>query len=122
MFKEPFNFSLQRTPLQALGWYLFFFLLAAVLGGIAGAIVTNFGPGHPMTIADSFHAGAHAGRYISPIIPGLGCIFMLISRPLSALNVLIVVFSFAISLFLGWLGAGILLAYLTTRPPRTKAA
>ena len=70
MFKEPFNFAFQRTPLQALGWYLAMLLFAALLGGIIGAslpriplleldVMVTDEPGHkPCTVDATFEDAA----------------------------------------------------------------
>jgi hypothetical protein len=116
MFKEPFNFAFQRTPLQALGWYLAMLLFAALLGGIIGAILGAFGILHG-TFQEMIAQTAPYGMIIPIVVAGM----VGWTRPPTALNVLLALGGAAVGVLFGWLGGGILLAVLTTRPARTNA-
>ena len=118
MFKEPFNFALRRTGLQALGWYLVFFAIAGILGAIAGILFAS--SNSAVTFDDGVKAGMLAGKYLAPAFPIVVGLPLVWTRPLSALNVIVALLAIAVGLLLGWVGAGILLAYLTTRPPRER--
>jgi hypothetical protein len=117
MFDKLFDFSFRRTPLQALGWFLFFWLVAALIGFIAGALVAIYSlPAGTSDFSAGLHAGQSAGRYLGPIFPIVMSGFFLWARPLTAFDLIGALGTVIIGLFLGWMGAGIILAFLTTRP------
>ncbi len=121
MFKELFNFSFRRNALQALGWYLSFFLLASIAGGIAGGIVgflLRTEAGFHNIIKWSEDAGLIASLFMEIVLG-----YMLVkSRELRFLNILLVLIGALLSLLIGALGGLIPLAYLTTRTPSNKLA
>ena len=111
MFRELMNFSCQRTPLQALGWYLIFLLIGAVAAGFAGFLI---GIGST-SFAEGFQRGLLAGQLL--IIPYhiiLG-ILLLWNRPKGPINILLALGAVVLSVLLGALGGLIPLAVLTTR-------
>lgn len=60
MFRELMNFSYQRSALQALGWYLTFILLGALLSALAGII---FAGGYP-TFSEAFQRAVPIGQWV----------------------------------------------------------
>ncbi len=121
MFKELFNFSFRRNALQAFGWYLSFFLLASIAGGVAGGTV-----GFILRIEANFNnivkwsetAGLIASLFMEIVLG-----YMLVkSRELRFMNVLLVLIGALLSLFIGALGGLIPLAYLTTRTTQDRLA
>jgi hypothetical protein len=120
VFEKLFDFSYQRTPLQALGWYLFYLLIAMLIGFIVGVIAAPFlAPGGD--IKASVGAGILVGQYLGPIFPIVIAGLFLWSRPMTAMNLVGTLIAVIVGAFVGWLGAGIVLALLTTRPSRVVA-
>lgn len=66
MFRQLTNFSYQRTPVQAVGFYLFYLILtvlaAAIAGGIAGLVSPETSP------ETSFESGQRFGTLIAVVI------------------------------------------------------
>ena len=118
MFRELFNFSYRRTVVQAIGFYLFYLVFAMLLGGIAGAVAFGY---HLVPGAD-FKAALRVGSTIAPVIPIVIGGLVALTRTLDGVTVLVTLVAFLVSFFAGWLGAGLLIAYLTTRPLRQKSA
>jgi hypothetical protein len=110
MFRELMNFSYRRTPLQAFGWYLTFFLIGVVLSGIAGAI---FGRGKDF--ATQLSSGMHAGAAFILLYSVILTALIMWTREKNVGNVLIALAGVLISSVLGALGGLIPLAILTTR-------
>jgi hypothetical protein len=121
MFSNLFNFGFQRTPLQALGWYLFFLLIAGLIGGIASGIAAQFGLIHANTFDEGYQAGMQIGRYSGIIVPVVLGFALLFSKPITPLSFVVTLVGLASALFAGFLGGGIFFAYLTTRPARGAA-
>jgi hypothetical protein len=118
MFRELMNFSRQRTPLQALGWYLIFLLIGGVIGGLAGFLV---GIGST-SFTEGFQRGLPAGQLaVIPYHIILG-ILLLWNRPKGAVNILLALGGVALSVLLGALGGLIPLAALTTRRSKKSGA
>jgi len=113
MFHQPFDFSLQRSAVQAIGWYLFFLLLSFLGGAFIGLAI-----GAIANIPVTYDSGLRMGMRIGPLIPVVLGILVMRNRPLMASNVLITAIAFVLAFLFGFLGAGILLAYLTTRPTK----
>jgi hypothetical protein len=111
MFQQPFNFAMQRTAIQAVGWYLFFLLLAGLAGALA-VLVAHAIAGAPLPLPDAVVLGAK----IAPIFAILLGVGLLRARPMNVANVLVTTLASVFSFFAGFLGAGLFLAYLTTRP------
>src|SRR5262249_49402136 len=111
MFQQPFNFSFQRTAIQAVGWYLFFCLLS-FLFGVFATLAAGTLRGSPLTVPQAIQFGAR----LAPIVPIVLTVLVLRKRPLTARNVIVAAVALILSFFLGFLGAGVLLAYLTTQP------
>jgi hypothetical protein len=73
MFKDLMAFAMVRTPLQAFGFYIVYFLiglLVGALGGTLGGAFTGVAPG-----ADSFAVGAKWGLvFVVPYVLLVGLI------------------------------------------------
>jgi len=87
------------------------------LSFLGGAIVT-LAVGAIADIPATYDDGLRIGTRIGPIIPIVLGILVMRDRPLTASNVLITAIAFVGAFLFGFLGAGILLAYLTTRPTK----
>tara|TARA_B100001093_G_scaffold123911_1_gene116524 strand:+ start:305 stop:643 length:339 start_codon:yes stop_codon:yes gene_type:complete len=104
MFKDLFNFQKERTPIQALGFYIVYFIGAVVLGGISGGV-----------FATDFESGLVVGHVI-----GVGyCLFIgfqillkkdQLNSPYTAFLFIVAILSY----FIGALGGLIPVAYLST--------
>jgi TPR repeat protein len=117
MFQELVNFSYRRTPLQALGWYFIFLLIAMVLVGALTAVV----PGNSSTFSEGFAKGARVGQIVAvPYHFTLG-ILLIWSRPKDVANILLVLAGMVLSLLLAAIGGLIPLAVLTTRPVTARS-
>jgi len=97
--------------MQAVGWYLFFLVLAGLAGGLA-VLIAHAIMGAPLPLPDAVVLGAK----ITPIFAILLGVGLLRVRPMNAPNVLVTALASVFSFFAGFLGAGVFLAYLTTRP------
>jgi hypothetical protein len=106
------NFSYQRSPLQAVGWYVIFLLFGLLIGAIIGAIAAN----GTTTFAEGMQRGMLISRYF--VIPYhiVVAVALLWSRWKSVLNIFLALFAILLSTLLGALGGLIPLAVLTTRP------
>jgi len=111
MFRELMNFAYRRSALQALGWYLTFFLIAILLGAVVGAIFVR-----AISFADGLQQGMAVGQWL--IIPYhlLLAVALLWTRWRNAVNILLALVALLVSSLLGALGGLIPLAVLTTRP------
>jgi len=109
MFQDLMDFGLRRTALQALGWYLIYFLIGVAIGFVIGGIV-GLASGGKMDVVGGIGI---ISAVIYHIVVG---ILLLAKRPKDAINILLVVAAIPLSMFLGALGGLIPLAYLTTRP------
>ena len=56
MFEDLFNYSKEREPLQALGFYIVFFIIGIALGAIGGAV-----------FASDFETGMLVGHVLSVV-------------------------------------------------------
>jgi hypothetical protein len=123
MFEGLFDFSLQRTPLQALGFYLFYFAIAVLIGGLTTFAALSLGYISIPTgdFAAGFQAGAKIGRWIAPIVPIVVAGMVASTRPLGPAIFLLTLLALFLALVTGWFAAGIPIAILTTRPPRAAA-
>ncbi len=104
MFEDLFNYSKERQPTQALGFYIVFFIIGAVLGGIGGLI-----------FASDYNTGLIVGHVVSVIYCTTLSYLILsakgqLSTPFSAF-IFITAF---LSYFLGALGGIVPVAYLST--------
>ncbi len=105
MFNDLFNFQKERLPIQALGFYIVYFLLGIVLGGLSGLIF----------LSDTGDEGIIFVQLI-----GVGyCLFLglLILLQKDQLNTPFAAFLFVIAIlsyFIGALGGLIPVAYLST--------
>jgi len=59
MFKGLTTFEMARSPLQAFGFYLFYFLIGILIGGLVGAMATM--AMHADTQQDAFAEGLRWG-------------------------------------------------------------
>ncbi len=118
MFKELFNFSYQRSAVQAVGFYLFYLLLAVLIGFLGGIVAYTL---HLIPTTD-MRGALRLGEYIAPIIPIVIGGLVALAKPLTPTTVIVTLLAFAVAFLAGWFGAGLLIAYLTTRPSRLKSA
>lgn len=116
MFKNLTNFAYQRTPKEAVGFYIAFLvlimLIAAIMGGVLALVMPNF----------SFNSGVRIGT-ICALISSLGLSFVILKEKKSLGNfslILLALLSGLLSLLAGGLGGLIPVAYLTTRPAKIK--
>jgi hypothetical protein len=112
MFQELMNFSYQRTPLQAVGWYLLYFLIGIIIGMVSGYVAGIAST----TFAEGFSIGTKAGQLSAiPYHILLGTL-LIWHRPKEVGNILLVLGGVVLSVFLGALGGLIPLAVLSCRP------
>ena len=114
MFKDLLLLEKERTPKEALGFYLAYLLLIALLGGLISYLLVPYDPS--MTFADEFQAGAAVGQNAA-VIFCLALSFMILykKKKLQSFGlVLIGVLSGFCAIFLGGLLGLVPTAYLTT--------
>ncbi|MDR3373942.1 MAG: hypothetical protein P4L98_09460 [Ancalomicrobiaceae bacterium] len=124
MFSQIFDFSVRRTPLNALGWYIVFVVLGVLLviaaAGliIAMAIVTggNLSSAVGTGMSGPFKSGVSIGEYLNIAYTSIVAILLLMKKQKSPLNVALYVLSVVLSILLGAIPALIPLAVTTTRP------
>jgi hypothetical protein len=111
-FRELMNFSYRRNWLQAIGWYLIFLVIGAVLGAVVGRVTAI----NAISFSQGFDVGNKAGQ-LSAIPYHIVLAALLVwPRPKDAPNIMLVITGVAISSVFGALGGLIPLAVLTTRP------
>ena len=114
MFKDLLVFEKDRTPKEALGFYLAYLLLAALLGALLSYFFVP--PDPSMTFAEEFQAGAAVGQYFA-VIFCLALSFMILYKKKKLQNfglVLVGILSGICAIFLGGLLGLVPTAYLTT--------
>ena len=114
MFKDLLLFEKERTPKEALGFYLAYLLLTALLGGLTSFLLVPYDPS--MGFADEFQASAAVGQN-TVVIFCLALSFMILykKKKLQSFGlVLIGVLSGFCAIFLGGLLGLVPTAYLTT--------
>ncbi len=116
MFKKLTDLSFKRSWLQALGFYLAYFLLALIIGGIFGAIAgALFAKAE--TIQAGFEAGQRGGVLVATLFPPIVCLMILKSKKM--LNnfwyILLALFSGVLGVLGGALLGLIPAAFLSTR-------
>ena len=110
MFKNLLDFGVERSGKEAFGFFLAYLLLASILGALIGG---TFGL---ITGDDSFEVGVQIGNVISIFY----CIGLAIAVGhfkglfFSFSNILLVITSGLLAVFLGALGGLIPVAYLST--------
>ena len=97
-----------------------FTLIAIVIGAAAG-LGAAFWTG-AQSVAEGARAGVAVGRYLSPALPIIVTILLIVPRRPNLVNILLALAAMAIGLFYGWFVAGLLLAILTTQPTKTGKA
>ncbi len=115
MFGRLSDFEYQRTPVQALGFYLAYLVTGvvfmAVLGAIAGLIVPNFG----------FEGGLTLGTVGAVIVSPIMALLVLRAKGLFGhIGFLLVALLSGVSAAFGGLLLGLIfVAFLTTRPSQS---
>ena len=114
MFKDLLLFEKDRTPKEALGFYLAYLLLAALCGGLLAFFFVPYDPS--MTHAEAVQSGTAVGAYAAPIFC-LAVSFTILYKKKKLLSfelVLIGLVSGICAIFLGALLGLVPIAYLTT--------
>ena len=114
MFKHLLLFEKDRTPKEALGFYLAYLLLSAILGGLLAFLFAPYDP--LMSNAEAVQSGAAVGAYFAPIFC-LAVSFTILYKKKKLLSfelVLIGLVSGICAIFLGALLGLVPIAYLTT--------
>jgi cellobiose-specific phosphotransferase system component IIC len=126
MFKNLFDLSYKRSGKEALGFYLAYLGMFALLGGLAATAVAvariTVGGQAPSGWSESFKAGIPAGAVTAIITSIYLAIAVVIQRKL-ARNVLYVVLAVVSVLFAAIMGGFLALmpiAFLTTREVKPK--
>ena len=124
MFSQIFDFSVRRTPLNALGWYVVFVVLGALLAVAAAGLITAIvmARGGDVTgtagagLSGTFKSGVSVGEYLNIAYTSIVAILLLMKKQKSVLNIALYVLSIVLSIVLGAIPALIPLAVTTTRP------
>ncbi len=117
MFKKLTDFSYKRNWKEAIGFYLAYLLLAVILGGVFGALLST--STNAQTFQEGFNAGlqSNVGPMVAIIYIAIISVLLLIKRKLyTKFRYLILI---VINLILAILGGGLLgliiPAFMTTR-------
>ena len=103
------NFQYRRTGKQAFGFYISYFLLGSLSGGLVAGIYGL------VTGANDFHTGIQVGGIFAIILVlGLSITITLKKEAVSFKTIFIILISGILALLLGCLGGLIATAYLTT--------
>jgi hypothetical protein len=109
--KSVFNFSYQRTPLQALGWYIAFLVI-----GLFSSVIIGFAMSRGSTFAEGFESTYGGGQILGFVYTIILGALLLWKKQKGAASILLFLSAIATGLF--GIFAGLLpLAILTTRPP-----
>ncbi|MEC7865298.1 MAG: hypothetical protein VYD02_00120 [Pseudomonadota bacterium] len=114
MFKDLLLFEKERTPQEALGFYLAYLLLLLLLGGLLAFLIVPHDPSK--TFAEEFQAGASVG-WTTAVIFCLALSFMILYKKKKLQDfglVLIGISSGICAILLGGLLGLVPTAYLTT--------
>jgi len=116
MFKNLIVFGHERTPLQALGFYIVYLVLLLVFAGLIGGIVGLF-MGLFADVSHPFQTGVTLGTILAVVSCIALSLLILYEKKLlnNFLYILLVVLSGLMALFLGGLAGLIPVAFLTTR-------
>jgi len=115
MFKKITDFAYRRTALEALGFYLAYFLLGGLLGALIGGLAAAIKG--DATFASSYITGASVGQVVA-IIFCLIIAILVVKAKNGFKNfsyILLIVLSGLLAVFGGNLVGLIPVAYLTTR-------
>ena len=113
MFQNLTNFGYQRSTKEAIGFYLAYLVLLAIVAGVlAGTLAVA------MQLSDSFNFGLMVGN-IFAVVASSGISFLILNEK-NLLNrfefILLALLAGLLALFIGALGGLIPAAFLTTRP------
>jgi hypothetical protein len=113
MFRSLTDFSRPRSPLEALGFYLFYLLVSLLAGALIGGLAALLSPGQ------SFEAGTRAGALLAVLLSLALSSLLLSQRGLLAHPgyLVIALVSAVAALFGGGLLGLIGPAFLSTREP-----
>jgi hypothetical protein len=114
IFKDLLLFEKERTPKEALGFYLCYLLLTALLGSLVAFLFAD--RDSSMSFEQQFQAGAEMGQYFA-VIFCLVLSFMILYKKKKLQNfgyVLVGILSGVCAIFLGGLLGLVPVAYLTT--------
>lgn len=113
MFKDLFDFGMQRTPVQALGFWITYFLLCLLIGAVVGIIAAA----PYQNDAQGAAAAAYtAGALVGPILSAILCSVICARKSLGVVWYLVPIFGVGLGLLGGGLLGVIPAAYLTTHP------
>ncbi|MBR1461062.1 hypothetical protein IJ596_05465 [bacterium] len=79
MFKELMNFKFKRTKKQAIGFYIVFFIIGALLGGIVSGLLQT---GSNADFQTQYNLGVKIGWYVALTYCTLLSLIMLIVKKL----------------------------------------
>jgi hypothetical protein len=114
MFQRLFDFAYRRTALQAVGWYIVYFIIGLPLASLVGFVFSS-----GTTFAEGYESGQLPGQIFGVVYTAVLGAALLWKRPKGAINILLFVVGVAISVVVGMLGGLIPLAALTTRPGKS---
>jgi hypothetical protein len=112
MFREIMNFNYRRNWLQAIGFFLMYFLIAVVLG----AVVARMAGIAAKSFSEGYDIGSLAGQLSAIPYHLLLATLLIWKRPKDPVNILLALAGVLLSSVLGALGGLPPLAVLSTRP------
>lgn len=118
MFKDLTKLGYDRSPSQAVGFYLAYMLLLAAVAALISGIIGSFMPDEK----SAFDIGLKIGATIA-VLSCLALSLMILKEKKQLDNFSLILLSFLsglIAIFIGGLGGLIPVAYLTTRKSKTN--
>lgn len=122
MFDKLFDFSYQRTKMQAFGFYLAYFILGLLIGGIISGVAAGFLYHPGLSYKEGFKIGAKIGSIVALAYNTTLIVLLMKSKKLlkNFSAVLLALTGIFFSMILGNLLGLIPTAILTTFPANTE--
>jgi hypothetical protein len=108
--KRVFNFSYQRTPLQALRWYAVFLIIGLFVFATVG-----FAMSRGSTFAEGFESTFRGGQILGVVYTTVLGALLLWNKQKAAVNILLFLSAVALQIFFGIFAGLLPLSVLTTR-------
>jgi len=122
MFQHLTDLSYQRTPVQAIGFYLFYGLMGVILAAICGGIAGAASGGGDFN--SGFQAGAAVGPYVAVAFEVV-LTFRVVQRKGQTSNpgyLALLLVSAVLAYFAGVIGGTLVGAFISTRAARGGSA
>lgn len=120
MFNRLTDFGYQRSAKEAIGFYIAYLLLTAIVGALLGSVGGSVVPANESVPAVALQVGTIGAAIIAVV---LACLILKQKNLLYLSPLLLIVLLAAVGAFIGGGLLGLIpVAYLTTKPIRTKGS